>query len=299
MKTFRASVMVGLFGLFGALTACGGEARADTNTAASAVDGERGGPRGAHRPGGPDGLLMAALHAPINLTPAQKSTIEAALEEARPKAPPAKNRAALAAAVRAANIDPAALKGAVPSAADDGQRTAAMAKAIGTLHATLTKEQRIALIEAMTQRMKDKGGKDGPEGHGPPPDGKEGGHGHGHGPMGFMLEGLDLTQAQKDALRAAHEENRPPKPTEAQKEEMKKQHEARRAEMQARLRTFAGDSFDATAFVTPPADAKGGPDHGDRMLKDLAILVSVLDSAQREKLAARIEQGPPEHGHRK
>jgi hypothetical protein len=35
--------------------------------------------------------------------------------------------------------------------------------------------------------------------------------------------------------------------------------------------------------------------HADRFAKDLEIVLSVLETAQREKLAARIEAGPPAH----
>jgi len=61
--------------------------------------------------------------------------------------------------------------------------------------------------------------------------------------------------------------------------------------MDAKLQSFKGDSFDANAFVTPPA---GMPkfDGANRMAKDLQVVVSVLDPAQREKLAQKIELGP-------
>ena len=72
---------------------------------------------------------------------------------------------------------------------------------------------------------------------------------------------------------------------------MKAQHEAFETQMKARLATFASDNFDATAFVTPPAGViQQG--HKDRMVEDLAIISSVLDASQRDKLATRLEQGP-------
>ena len=63
--------------------------------------------------------------------------------------------------------------------------------------------------------------------------------------------------------------------------------------MDAKLQSFKSDSFDAKAFVAPPANAPkiGGP--ADHMAKELSAVVSVLTPAQREKLAQKIEQGPP------
>ncbi|HEU4538810.1 MAG TPA: hypothetical protein VFS00_32045 [Polyangiaceae bacterium] len=75
---------------------------------------------------------------------------------------------------------------------------------------------------------------------------------------------------------------------------MQKKHEAMRAVMHERLASFAGDAFDAEAFVSPPTDAKAGApgNHFEPMLDALAVAVPVLDATQREALAARLEQGP-------
>ena len=145
------------------------------------------------------------------------------------------------------------------------------------------------------------------EGHGPKGDGPKGERPKGErpmrgdhagpmGPMGGMLEGLDLTQAQQDAIKTKLEAQRPAAPSEADRAAMKSQHDAMRTAMQAKLQTFASDNFDATAFVAPPAGAlaQKGPGPGaDRFATDLQIITSVLEPAQREKLAARIEAGPP------
>jgi len=65
--------------------------------------------------------------------------------------------------------------------------------------------------------------------------------------------------------------------------------------MNARLESFASDSFDAKAFVAPPAGApQGGAMHPlARMVNELAVVVPLLDPAQREALAAQLEKGPP------
>jgi Spy/CpxP family protein refolding chaperone len=235
-------------GLLAAMAGCSGEAANTQSTALSAQQPQtqneppKDRPHHGHRPhhGGPDFLLMAALHEPINLTAAQKTTIEDAMKEARPKGPPP-SMASLAAGIRAGKVEAPPI---------DQARIDASAKALATLHATLTKEQRAQLVEAVSKHKP----------HGPPRE---------HRPMGHMLEGLDLTKEQEEKIRAALEAQKP-----------------NPVDMEARLQSFAADSFDARAFATPP-----------QRPNELQVVVSLLTQAQREKLAARIEQGPP--GHRK
>ena len=108
-----------------------------------------------------------------------------------------------------------------------------------------------------------------------------------------LLADLDLTQEQKDAIKTKLEAQRPAKPSEEQREAMKAKFESMRSAMQVKLESFKGDKFDATAFVTPPKDLAGPPAGGMNRVNHLAIITSVLTPAQRETLAARIEQGPP------
>jgi Spy/CpxP family protein refolding chaperone len=308
MSSIRATSTFSILGLLVALAGCSAEsgtasaagtsdtARAQT-AALTAPTGDATAARGpAHGPHpGPDFLLVAALHEPINLTDAQRVTLEGALTASRPATPPAFDRtraSALAAAIRAGSVDATTLK---PAGDDSGvaARRAASAEALTTLHATLTSDQRRALVDAVTKRSAERGAKaegaDGP-GH---MDHARGAHGP-MGPMGHMVEGLDLTRAQEDAIRAKLDAQRPSPPTDADRAAMKAQHEAMRAAMDAKLQAFASDTFDATAFVTPPAGAVKAPgDHGDHFARELSIVTSVLDAAQREKLAARIEAGPP------
>jgi Spy/CpxP family protein refolding chaperone len=308
MTSIRATKTVSILGLLVALAGCSAESgtagvagtsdTARTQTAALAsssgdAHAERGPARGPHR--GPDFLLVAALHAPIDLTDAQRATLESALAASRPAAPPAFDRTrakTLAAGIRAGKVDATALS----APADDGAaaRQAASAQALATLHATLTPDQRRALVDAVTKRSADGGPKtDDPR---PGMDHARGGRGATGrvGPMGPMLDGLDLTTAQEDAIRAGLDAQRPSPPTDADRAAMKAQHAALRAAMDAKLQTFAGDTFDAAAFVTPTAGAvKGAGEHAVRFASELATVTSVLDAAQREKLAARIEAGPP------
>ncbi len=241
-----------------------------------------------HKRGGQAFLLQAALREPINLTAAQKTTIEAALAESVSKAPSADHQArmtALAASVRAGKVDATAQ--ASNDVAAMNAHIAASAKAVNTLYTTLTPEQRRALVDAVSSRMDHKGAPSGAarthrsHAHA---DGDHADRGD-HGPMGGLLAGLDLTKAQEDAIHAKMAAQKPVVDHEA----MKKQFEGLHAARLARLQTFASDHFDATAFVTPPAGMMNSG-HADRMATDLAIITSVLEPAQREKLATRLEQ---------
>jgi Spy/CpxP family protein refolding chaperone len=249
------------------------------------------GPRGPHarRPGppGPEVLLFAALHE-LELTDAQRGAIKGAIDKIA-RGPKEQGRvdrpeiAALAAGVRAGKVDTAAVLakvGGENSAFEEPK--ASLAGALATLHATLTKEQRSALVSAVSARMEEHGppGREASRGEGPP----------GRGPLGFLLHGIELTDAQGEAIQRALEAQRT-----AAESDMKKRFEAKHAVMSARLQTFAADAFDAKAFVEPPQGARaGGPKgHIEQITKDLAVVAPLLEPAQREALAARLEQGPP------
>lgn len=256
-----------------------------------AVDGPAG-PRARRPPPGPGGpgfLLMAALHE-LDLTPAQQAAIEGALAKSAPGPRDRGPFAALAAGVRAGRIDATTVLTRTGEDRGRGERehgAAAVADALQTLHATLTKEQRRALVDTVTKRTAE---------HEPPGEraGRKGPRGPGGdlGPMGHLLRGLDLTDAQREAIARALQAQLP---ADTDAGTMKKRFEARHAEMTARLEAFAADTFDAKAFVAPPSDAQaGGPgSHLARMVKDLAVVVPLLQPAQRETLAAQIEKGPP------
>ena len=306
MSSFRTSTTLSALGILVALSGCSAESAtgagagtagtaqvADTVAAdPAAANAHVAGPARGFHPGGPDFLLVAALREPtIDLTADQKTTIEGALAASKPVGPAGFDKtrvSALAAGIRSGKVDAATVKAQAPSDDAKAAHLAAAAKAVATLHATLTPVQRRALVDALAKHAADHASHP-PMDHagGPPPGGM--------GPMEHMLEGLDVTQAQKDAIRAKLDAQRPAPPTDTERAAMKQQHEAMRALRTAKLQTFANDTFDANAFVAPPDGAlKGpGPDHADRFAADLAIITSVLEPAQREKLAARIEAGPP------
>lgn len=299
MMSFRALTTVSLLGLLVTLAGCSaesaqsGQGTTDTaNQASVATDttatstAQNGGPqlRGPHG-GGPDMLLFAALKEPsLSLTDAQRATIQSAIDANKPQggAFDKGKVTALAAGIRAGNVDATQLQG--PTAADMAAHQAAHAKAISTLHDTLSADQRKALVAAVQAKMANGPQGEGHMGHGPK---------DGMGPMSHLTADLDLTPAQQDAIKAKLQANRPAAPTDAEKAQFKAQHEAMKAQMQTKLASFTADNFDATAFVTPPAGAKGPmAGHADHFAQELSIITSVLEPAQREKLAQKIEAGP-------
>jgi hypothetical protein len=106
---------------------------------------------------------------------------------------------------------------------------------------------------------------------------------------------LAMTDAQKETFRTELAAKKLAMPDHAaMKDHMASAH----TEMLTRLRSFASDTFDAATFVAPPAGmpANGHAGHMEHMANVAAVLVPILDSAQREKLAAHLEQGPGAHG---
>jgi Spy/CpxP family protein refolding chaperone len=242
---------------------------------------------------GPESLLFASLHEDIGLSADQKTKIENALATLKPsgdKPDFAAHQKAIADAIRAGKIDVAALQPPKPDVAQMDDHRAKLAAALDVLHSTLTKDQRTALVNAIEKRMESEHGPgkfDGKKFEGKKFEGKK----EGFGPM-HLLEGLDLTKDQTDAIHAQLAANAPAPMTDADKEAMKAKHEEMKKEMEARLQTFVADTFDANAFVAPPKDAPAMMAHENPMLKDLAVIVPILTPAQREKLATKIEQGP-------
>jgi hypothetical protein len=227
------------------ITACTMNAADDASQSNSAVTSPDGERAPAMRPG-PAMLLFAALHEEIGLADTQRTTIKGLVDGLKPPPPPPIDRTKLAAQIRAGAIDLEALK---PETAPPAPDFTALASALRTLHSTLTSEQRTALVAAIKARAAEP----------PPPP-----------PPSKLFADLGLTDAQKAAIKSAMEANKPPPPP---------------SDVAARLDSFATDTFDATAFVTPPTDA---PKMEDPMLRELAIVVPILTVEQREKLAAKI-----------
>lgn len=317
MNSFRT--MFPIFGVIAVLAGCSAESSTNGNvdsasnaqsksTVAKDVRAPEGKGFHARMHGGPEFLLFAALREDIKLTPEQRTTIEGLVAQNKPKEPSEKARAevrdparvaSLAAGIRAGKVDAALLKSTHEGhEAAMKERTAANASALATLHKTLTKEQRVALVDAMAaNRAKHEGkehkfgrpGAEGQERHPAMHDMHEG-----RAPLDGLLEGLDLTSAQQETIRTKTAAITGP--SDADREAMKTKFEAMKKDREAKLQSFKNDEFDATAFVAPPVNADAAAhkqSHAARMAEQLSVVVSVLDAAQREKLAQKIEQGPP------
>lgn len=243
---------------------------------------------------GPDFLVFASLHEDIGLSAEQRSTIEGLVAEGRPKmerpAPDKARTAALASAIRSGKIDESSFQmDREAMKAKMEEHRAKSAASLAKLHQTLTKEQRAALVDAIAAKAAKRGehaGERGQHREGAPA--LEGRGHHALGPMGGLLEGLDLTPEQEAEIEAKLAANRPA----VDREAMKAKFESMKTAMSAKLQSFKNDDFDANAFVAPPEGvakdgAKGGP---AMMAKHLSAVVSVLDEAQREKLAQKIEK---------
>ncbi len=300
----RSWIALPLVGALVFAVGCGAEGPEPADDAAHALTDQQAAGHDARAkrrgPGGPEHLLFAALQE-LELTDAQKATIEGAIEGLRAarKDHGPKDRAsftALAAGVRAGKIDTAAVLAQAGVERGHEERATEVAAALTKVHDVLTREQRRALVDAVAKRMEEHGPPDGPpqggRGRGGPGRPGPGAEHRGQAPVWHLLEGIEVSDAQRAAIDKALEANRPAAPDH---EAMKQRFEAFRAQMRARLEGFAADSFDARAFVAPPSDGPGfGPkEHHERMLNDLAVVVPILDAAQREALASRLEQGPP------
>ena len=306
MISFRTMTTVSILGILATLAGCSGQATtANTDSTSAqqqgvtAVAQNQNARRGhEHLRGGQQAFLLgAALHENIGLTDAQKSTIEKSIADLKTQEGPRPDMRAdmqgrmtsLASQVRAGKIDVTTNAQLPAMTTERDTRIAASAKALDTLHATLTADQRKALVAAVEAKGQAKGEKGGEhEGRGR---GFEHGKAGERGPMGGLLGDLQLTQAQKDQIEAKLQAD---KPSDADREAMKAKFQAMHQEMKTKLESFASDNFDATAFVAPPADVAQKP-REDRMAKNLAVVVSVLDASQREKLAQKLEQGPQRH----
>lgn len=244
----------------------------------AAREGAKGHPRGGH---GPERLLHAALRE-LTLTGAQRQAIQGALDgldDALPEPPKALAKK-LAEQVRAGQIDERALSPELAALEKGrGARHAEVAKAIQTLHDTLTHAQRAELVASVLEHAER--GPMGRKGMGPMGAGKGGEHPH-RGPLGHLLRGLDLTDEQQAKVDEALRANAPAPPDFAG-------HEAKR---KAALEAFEADVFDATKAMPEPPD--GHP--LGHMVSAAAALVPVLDAKQRAALADALEQGPRHFG---
>jgi hypothetical protein len=315
MKSLRASFVAPLFALMMSVAACSGQAPTEGTAAegAAATQTAEAGKHFARRSHGAGSLLSLALRDPsINLSDAQRATIEAAQKTLAPKkgektehSADSSKKAALAAAVRAGDVNALVAKPNVEALSQEkaqkkADKKAALSNALTVLHSTLTKEQRVALVAAAEKRHEGKKNALAKK-H----EGKKGGAKHKmHGKHGVKAEGgkktafasLDLTPDQKAQIEAKMKANKPAPKTEAEREAMKAKFVAMKKERSERLQTFASDSFDVAAFLARPEGAQPKM-HGAGRTSKLALILPILTPEQREKLALKIEAGHQGHGH--
>lgn len=297
MRLIKIAPIALLVGL--AATGCGASPDPDPNAAqtdqalnAPAAEGETGGPEGGRfrGRGGPMAIFHEAL-GELDLTADQKAKIQAALDTAKAGGPEHEHErgkgpavfADIAEGVRAGKVDEAAIAKKLDAlAAEHAEGPAKMAAAFQTLHDTLTADQRAKLVASMKAKMEAHEEKmaEHREAHGPPPDGA--------GPP--FMRGIELRDDQKAKIEKALADAGMSKP------DGKARFEEMRGKMKASLDAFAADKFDAAQTF---AAMKGGPrDHVEKMVKALAVVVPLLDEAQRNKLADNLAEGPMGHrGH--
>lgn len=255
---------------------------ADVDAAHPDADRAHGDRMGRHHKGmkgGPAMLLHAALKK-LDLTDAQRTSVEAALNELHDGREEPEGMADLAAQVRTGSVDAKAFAAQIAEGeARMAERRTRLVTALKTLHETLTPEQRKELVEKVGEKLDARAAK--MEEHaGGKPERK-----HHKGGAGFFLHGLDVTDAQQTSIDAALAKaglDKPAKNGDFKQQMMEK--------TKASLAAFAKDTFDAKAVV-PEMGREHGP-HLGRMVEALSVVVPLLDDAQRAKLAERIEQGP-------
>jgi Spy/CpxP family protein refolding chaperone len=243
-----------------AATGC---AQTDTQDDSAALSGAHE----MHGPPGPQLLLSAALQH-LDLTAEQRTAIENAQHAIAPGA--AVHQAMLAdvaAGVRAGHLDEAALLAKLDGGGTD--MTTSVAKALDTLHATLTAEQRRALVDLITKHMDEHKMAHAAQHAGP------------DAMIEHLLSGLDLSSDQRatiDAIVAKPGSE----PAAASADSV-------HAELAAHLQAFAADRFDSAAFAATCPSSSAMHDHVQAAIHTLGEILPVLTPAQREALAARIE----------
>lgn len=243
---------------------------------------------------GPSAMLIQTALDELELTPAQQSSLEDLLEDTRPSEAGQDAHkellVALATGLRAGAIDDD-LVGAKLTAVKQisSEMHDKRVASLDTLHATLTSAQRVALVEIvrergekMRQHFESKKGEK--EHHARHHETKKG-----HPPLWFA-RGLDMTDEQRENLKSALAESGMEKPT---PEAMKERFATMRANMKAMFDAFATGEFEAKSHI----DADAADNVLEHYIEVVKILSVILDDAQRDKLADRIEKGP-QWGHK-
>jgi hypothetical protein len=240
-----------------------------------ALDGEAGPHARRHPAHGPLVLFEVALR-DLDLSQEQRLAVADARDATRPspdqRATHDAERKQAAEAIRAGNA-PAARNG------DPHEvHRQALASGLQALHAALTPEQRRVLVAMVDEAPDHKREHRGPSARG-------GGWKRGHDPLSRMLAPARVNAETRARIDAALAEAGLAPPS---RDTMKAHHAAHRERRQAMLAGFARDDFDASAQLTPPADAERPPAPHEL----LAVVLPLLDDDQRAALATALERAP-------
>jgi Spy/CpxP family protein refolding chaperone len=220
--------------------------------------------------GGPAMLLRAAL-GELTLAADQKQKIEGLLAELKDAGPGrgAEGRAlekSIANSVRSGSFDDAVFQKHYAAVETEAKAHAEKTqRALGTLHATLTPEQRSQLVTALETRT-----KDGKRDHA-----KKGRRGFG---FDKGLRDLDLSDEQRQKLESAR----------ADKPDFEKlgDWKAKKAEL---LSAFESADFDAKKLVNAGEMARHARGFAEMRVKRARTLSEILTPEQRTKYAASLE----------
>lgn len=249
------------------------------------------------RHGGGPHMFMRAVEN-LDLTQEQQDQLDALKEKARGEmrsarenGPPEERmemRKALSEAVLTGSVNVADFDDELDAAEARGlEHTKKMLSGLSELRAILTPEQRTALVADMKaqhekhaekrEEMKAKWAE------------KKGEGGKRHHRGAHLTKRLGLSEAQQEQLEKARTsaglDQRPAKPDEGR--------------MTAVLDAFASDTFDVDALAASSPMPKMARAMAERKIKELSVLVPILDDAQRTSLSGKIAEGPKHHGPKK
>ena len=270
-KTSRRTALLGL----GALAVAGCAASDPDDSGATAPSGEAQAevtadtapPEKAHFDKGRFEHFMRDALEEVSLTDAQRTKIDAIAEQLRSHH---KNGAkhefgkALATAVADGKLESGELTQAREAVLDGaGQKARAIERALADLHATLESKQRAELVAALQRRMGNKTRFDGKKGNDWQARKSE-----------KMARALDLDDAQLSKWREA-----------TASLPAKDGFEDRRSRMQAAMKAFVAEDFDAAALGLQKELRDKAAARIDRRIAELTALIPLLDAGQLSKLA--------------
>jgi Spy/CpxP family protein refolding chaperone len=279
----------------------GGEAAAadEAQPESAPVDDRGEHRRGKHFKGKHHGPSLVKMALELDLTDAQRATIEKLKVDFKPSSEArAAHKAlneALAEGVRSGNVDKAGLADEIEAVESQMQANKGThSENIKALHAALTSEQRVALVDGMRKRARHWEGKK----FGPPADfdgdaeagepaperkrhSKKGKRGK-RNQVFRMLRRLDLSDEQRDKLREARESLAAERPD---KDAMKERFSQMKAKKEAFLKSFASDVFEPVAMHDGDKMKAFFTKKLDHKISALAAIVPVLDATQRGELA--------------